>query len=170
MKIFKYTNCLIALTVVLFTGLVIGFPSSAAAVDLEVGQEAPEFSLTDVEGNEYTLSDYRGESVVLVDFWASWCPSCIREIRVVNRLMRDYCRKGLVVLGVNIKDSESKVKDIIKKHKPEYTMLLDRDGSVSKAYGVKGLPYLILIDREGKIRWLGHWLDKEAQAMIEEIL
>jgi peroxiredoxin len=115
-----------------------------------IGQPAPDFTLGTPDGQSVSLSDYKGQ-VVLVNFWASWCPSCLAEMpdyeQVYQELSPDF-----VVLGVNFKESGEHVRQYGTGLGLSFPMLLDSDGSVtSRHYRVAGMPGSFIIDRQGTI-------------------
>ena len=119
----------------------------AAAKELKT---APDFNLKDLEGGEVKLSDYRGK-VVILDFWATWCPPCIKGIPDFVELQKEYGDKGLAILGISLDQNPKQVlPKFIKKYKVNYPILLT-DGKVDKAYGgVTGIPTTFVIDRKGE--------------------
>jgi len=139
------------------------------SAQIKKGEKAPVFSLYDTDGNKVTLSDFKGDRVVLIDFFASRCPHCIKGITVMNQLNKEYKNKAFKVIGIDIKESQKKVSSLIKKYNISYTMVLDKDGRVANAYNVRGIPFLVLIDKEGTIRWFGYWISKDAGLLIEKL-
>jgi len=138
--------------------LVIGYqtvrkqqPASITAA-LARGQRpaAPAFSLPRFDGGTLALSSLRGQ-YVLVNFWASWCIPCRDEAPLLERASREYARRGLVVVGVNIQDLEPEARKFIAQFKISYPNVRDRDGRVSRAYGTTGVPESFFIDREGRV-------------------
>ncbi len=112
-------------------------------------QMAPDFSLKALDGKEYTLSALKGK-VVLLDFWATWCPPCREEIPIIEKLHREFKDKGLVVLGINDEDRAT-VEEFVKEKKITFPILMDREGKVAQSYKVEAIPRVILINKEGKI-------------------
>jgi peroxiredoxin len=111
---------------------------------------APKISLQDASGKTIDLNQYRG-TVVLLDFWATWCHGCGEEIPWFSELHRKYGAKGLTVVGVSMDaDGWKVVKPFIKSTHIPYTILLGNDGT-GKLYGIEGLTDTFLIDREGRI-------------------
>ena len=129
---------------------------SCASVGVKAGQTAPDFSLKDTEGNTVHLKDFRGEKIVVLDFWASWCGPCIRAIPELNRVQKDYAERGVQVFGINIREKPSAAVSFKKKYMMRYPVLLDLKGTVATNYRVRGIPNLIVIDKGGVVRYNGH--------------
>lgn len=115
---------------------------------LRVGDEAPEFLLTDLEGNEHRLSEYRGEGLFL-NFWGTWCKPCAREMPAINSQYEVYKDQGVHVLAVNIDQSEFEVQSYAERYGMTFPVAIDRGKSVMEAYSVVPLPTTVLINSEG---------------------
>ncbi|HYC00645.1 MAG TPA: TlpA disulfide reductase family protein [Candidatus Limnocylindrales bacterium] len=115
------------------------------------GDLAPDFILQSLDGKVRKLSAYRGQ-VVLVNLWATWCPPCIEEMPLLNRIADLYRDKGLVVLGVAGDDDVSRVHDFVERTPLKFEILLDPDGAIGTQYGITGYPETFFVDREGRIR------------------
>jgi thiol-disulfide isomerase/thioredoxin len=128
-----------------------------AATGVNVGQEAPDFTLKNLAGKSVSLKDFRGEKVVVLDFWASWCAPCLRAIPELNRIQKDYDGKNVQVLGINVGQRPTAVLSVKKKYMVKYPILLDLNGNVAKEeYRVRGIPNLILVDKDGVVQYNGH--------------
>ena len=114
---------------------------------------APDFSLHAMTGPSMRLKDQRGR-VVMVNFWATWCAPCQQEMPHLNRLYQKYRSSGFVLLGVNVDDDSSKAADVAAKLGITFPVLLDADKSVSKLYDLSTMPSTVLIDRDGKVRYV----------------
>ena len=90
--------------------------------------------------------------VVMLRFWADWCPSCAMEFPIIEKAYQEMRGKGLDVVAVNVRQPEARVKDYIGKFELSHTIALDRDGRISEQYNVKGLPMNFIIDRKGSSR------------------
>lgn len=117
-----------------------------------VGSRAYDFTLESLNGDAISLSDFEG-SVVLVNFWATWCPPCQAEIPDFEEAYREREADGFVILGVNVEEPASEVLPFVTDMGITYPVLLDRDGTVRRAYRALGLPTSLLVDREGVIRF-----------------
>jgi thiol-disulfide isomerase/thioredoxin len=119
---------------------------------LEKPMEAPGFTLTDMDGDSHSLADYRGK-VVLINFWASWCPPCVREMPSLERLYQALEDEPFIVLAVNQWENADHVFAFMGRIDvfPTFPILFDPDSAVSEAYGVKGLPTSFIVDKRGRV-------------------
>ncbi len=116
----------------------------------QVKPQAIDFTLKDINGKSHTLSQYKGK-IVLLNFWASWCPPCREEMPSMQKLFTSWDKNKYVMLAVNLKEDESAVKAFARQNNYTFPILLDRDGKVGHAYMVRGIPTTYLIDKDGKI-------------------
>jgi thiol-disulfide isomerase/thioredoxin len=114
------------------------------------GQAAADFKLNSVTGKEFSLQDLKGK-FVLLDFWATWCAPCRRDLPAVEKLHQEFHKKGLVVLGVNGGEDSETVNEFLLSSKLSYPILLTPDGGVMQSYRVSAFPTVVLIDADGKI-------------------
>lgn len=136
----------------------LGVPNSATA-RLQVGQPAPEFALTTLDGPRVALSELRAKGHVLLVFWTVDCVYCLAEVSKLNRLHEHYLDKGLSVAAINIAaETEIEIKDYVHDNGVEYLTFLDRGNNldVVDSYGVFGTPTLVLIAPSGTIEYYGH--------------
>jgi len=112
---------------------------------------APDFTLKDLDGNTVRLSDFRGK-VVFLNFWATWCGPCRMEMADIEEVHQEYRNRGVVVLGVDLRESAGMVRSFVQQGGYTWTFLLDTSGQVGTAYRVRGIPSSFFIDREGVIR------------------
>lgn len=115
---------------------------------------APGFTLEDIDGKKFTLEDYRGK-VILLNFWATWCPPCRREMPSLERLNQKLKDKNFVVFAVNQMEDSNQVFVYTGELEvtPTFTILFDKTSNVARAYSVQGLPTTYLIDKKGNIRF-----------------
>ncbi|WP_053363994.1 thiol-disulfide oxidoreductase ResA [Bacillus sp. FJAT-27251] len=116
---------------------------------VEVGKTAPDFVLVDMEGEKHRLSDYRGEGVFL-NFWATWCKPCEREMPYIDNQYQHFKDKGVKVLTIDVGESELVVNNFIERHNLSFPVMIDK-GEVQTAYGINPLPITFLIDKDGKV-------------------
>ena len=119
---------------------------------VEPAVSAPEFTLTDMDGETHSLSDYRGK-VVMLNFWATWCPPCRREMPSMEAVHQRLQDENFTVIAVNEWEDPDHVFAYMGQLTvfPTFPILFDQAGEVSKAYKVKGLPTTLVIDREGRV-------------------
>jgi len=122
--------------------------------NLEDGQPAPDFILSDLSTNSVTLSAYRGKKVVLMDFWATWCGPCRLEMVGLQDLADKYATNGLEILSMNQREPADQVRHFIESRKYSFHVVLDQDALVGDHYGVQAIPTLVLVDKKGVVRWL----------------
>jgi thiol-disulfide isomerase/thioredoxin len=138
-----------------------------------IGKQAPEFSLKTLEGDTLvSLRKYRG-SVVVIDFWATWCAPCKRSLPALEYLESLYPNK-IKILAINIDDSKRNALDFLEKYKLNLTTLYDAKKEVVTKYDVPGMPSAVIIDKNGIIQFLhlGYTEDqlKELRKNIEKLL
>ena len=151
-------------------------PQFAAAMsklaDDDRSREHADFTLNDLEGKTWSLQALHGE-VVLVNFWATWCPPCRKEMPDLDRLYQEFKDQGLLILAISDEDI-SKVQPFIAEHHYSYPILLDPGSKVHKLFVVEGIPKSFVYDRNGKLaaeaidmRTRGQFLALLAQAGIK---
>jgi len=122
----------------------------AALQSAKERKPAPGFALTDSTGRTAKLEDYRGK-VVLLDFWATWCHGCVKEIPWFEGFEKTYGAKGLAVVGVSMDDGGwNVVKPFLAENHVPYRMVLKDDATV-KGYGIENMPDTFLIDQKGRL-------------------
>ena len=126
-------------------------PPREATVGVNVGESAPSFTLVDLDGNQVSLSNFRGKAV-FVNFWATWCPPCRAEMPEMEAVYQEYKNKDVVVIGVNVLESEDDVRQFVEQGGYSWTFLLDVSGEVAANYEVVSIPASFFIDREGIIQ------------------
>ncbi|MHB8139568.1 MAG: TlpA family protein disulfide reductase [Smithellaceae bacterium] len=123
------------------------FSSSNAQTDVAY---ASDFVLKDLNSKDIKLSDYKGK-VILLNFMTTWCPNCLASIPKLKAMHARYFEKGLIIININIQETPRLMVAYSKKHNLPYSTLLDPEGTISKSYGVLGVPVMVLIDRDGRI-------------------
>jgi peroxiredoxin len=113
------------------------------------GRQHADFTLTDLEGKSWTLSELRGK-VVVVNFWATWCPPCRKEMPDLEALYNRFKSEGLVVLAISDEDA-AKVRPFSAEHQVTYPVLLDPGRKVNDLFQVEGIPKTFVYDRGGKL-------------------
>jgi peroxiredoxin len=146
-----------------------------SSTDTEPSEEeeivfAPDFQLKDLSGETVTLAHYGGKNIIL-NFWATWCPHCVDEMPDLQRLYETYQDDGLVVLAINIQESQSTVERFLSDHQLDLPVLLDEKATAAGAYGAYAIPLTIAINQEGVLVG-GHrgTLSYEQMEMLYDIL
>ncbi|HJV61079.1 MAG TPA: TlpA disulfide reductase family protein [Albitalea sp.] len=114
---------------------------------------APDFTLRSMDGPNLRLQEQRGR-VVLVNFWATWCGPCRQEMPHMNRLYEKYRASGFVLLGINVDEDPRNAAGVAAKLGLKFPVLLDTDKKVSKLYQLATMPSTVLIDRDGRVRYV----------------
>ncbi|HVN21314.1 MAG TPA: TlpA disulfide reductase family protein [Dongiaceae bacterium] len=129
-------------------------------------REKADFTLSNLQGKQWHLADLRGK-VVLVNFWATWCPPCRKEMPDLQALYDKYKDKGLVVLAISDEDS-AKVSPFIAERKISYPVLLDPGRKVAEAFVVEGIPKSFVYNRDGKL--VAQSIDMRTRSQFQEML
>jgi peroxiredoxin len=140
------------------------FPASPS-----VGHPAPNFQLKRIDGGRVSLADLRGKPAVIV-FWSAWCSSCKEEAPRINALADEYERKGVRVLGIDIKDSAARTESGVREFGIRYSVARDPDASVAHAYQVRGTPTIVFLDREGIVRYFANELPADYAQRLDGLL
>lgn len=134
---------------------------------------APEFELRDLDKQPHRLSSYRGK-IVLVNFWASWCVPCVKEMPGMQRLADKLKDQPFEILAINVSDTENRIREFLKRMDLRLTILMDLDGETFKTWQGKVLPASFLLDRSGRVHYqvIGplEWDSDEIRKIIEELL
>jgi peroxiredoxin len=129
------------------------FCLAAANAAIAPNAPAPDFTLKTLQGPNIRLAEQRGR-VVLVNFWATWCGPCKQEMPHLNRLYDKYRSSGFVLMGVNVDEDPKVAAGTAGRFGLRFPVLFDADKAVSKLYDLQSMPATVLIDRDGKVRFL----------------
>ncbi|HEY3298374.1 MAG TPA: TlpA disulfide reductase family protein [Armatimonadota bacterium] len=146
------------------------------------GRKAPGFKLQSLSGKYVTLDDLLKGSpkarnkVVVMDFWATWCPPCREETAVLQKLHEEYASKGVAVVGISVdRGGWNDIRPFVKEHKLTYTVLADPDNKVAgPLYAVRGIPDTYILDNNGVVRF--HYsgsfpgMDKQLEKDLQSLL
>lgn len=163
-KVQQSNRLLVAALVLILGGLsVIIWMSMQTAVPTETtntygapalaqqGGTVTDFTIGSLDNGQISLADYEGE-VIIMNFWATWCPPCRAEMPGLNRFYETYKDEGLVVLAVNEEESAEQVRPFIEANAFTFPVLLDTEGGVAQQYSTRSFPTTFIIDREGVIQ------------------
>ncbi|MCS7100232.1 MAG: TlpA family protein disulfide reductase [Burkholderiaceae bacterium] len=145
----------------------------AAAANLTPSAPAPDFALKSLAGPNVRLREQRGQ-VVMINFWATWCGPCRVEMPHLNRLYEKYRPAGFQLLGVNIDEDPAQAQQLASKLNLRFPVLLDSGKQVSRLYDLTTMPSTVLIDRDGRVRYVHrgyrNGLEETYERQIRELL
>ncbi len=150
-------------------------PASAGGAglsELPDRPSAPEFTLTDVDGVVHRLSGYRGK-VVIVNFWATWCPPCREEMPSMQRAWEQVRDEGILMVAVDVGENGQQVSAFREQTPVDFPLLLDEDSSVTTAWPVRGLPTTYVVDTRGRLAYQAvggrEWDDPDLLATVRAL-
>ena len=132
--------------------LLLSTTSSYAASETLSGK-APNFTLKSRSGKNIKLSELRGQ-VVMINFWASWCGPCRKEMPLLEQIYKKYKKLGFTLLGVNVEQDTKAAKRYLKDVKVSFPILFDTTNKTSKLYNISAMPTTVMVDRHGNMRYL----------------
>lgn len=137
---------------------------------LGIGDQAPDFTLVDMEGKEHQLSDYKGQGVFL-NFWGTWCKPCVKEMPAMDRQYEEYQHQGVQILAVNIAQSNLEVQNFADQYNLNFPIVIDKTKSVMHAYNIGPLPTTLLINPDGEIERIitGEMTEQDIASFMEQI-
>ncbi len=138
------------------------------------GEKAPDFTLTDVSGKQANLKDYRCK-LVMINFWATWCPPCRDEMPSMERLYKAYRDKGFVLVAVSAdRGGKMPVQNFVDEYNLTFPVLLDPSLDAARKYGVRGIPMSYIVNGNGVIREIvpgaKDWDSAGSRRIIEDLL
>ena len=133
-------------------------------------QAAEDFALGTPRGGTFTLSEHRGK-VVMVNFWATWCPPCLEEMPAMDRLYRQHKDAGFTLVAVSVDTDPAKVTPFLSSHKLTFPVGLDPRMDLANSYAVRALPSSFIVDRAGNLAALAigprHWDNDAGHSLVE---
>jgi len=130
-------------------------------------EEAPNFTLEDLSGETVSLSDLQGKSVILF-FWTTWCPHCRRAIQIFNTEYKGILESDIELLAIDIGEPKEVVGSYISRYSIDFPILLDFDSNIASAYGIIGVPTIVLISKEGEIVSVSNSLPRDYKELLSE--
>jgi peroxiredoxin len=134
------------------SSIILFFTYSFAANALEIGQQAPDFTLKSIQGKNLNLTEQRGQIIVL-NFWASWCGPCRQEMPELNALHQKFNPLGVSVWGVNVEQENQAGRDFLAGLSLTFPIFFDESNQISAQYQVEAMPTTVIIGRNGKVRY-----------------
>jgi cytochrome c biogenesis protein CcmG/thiol:disulfide interchange protein DsbE len=155
-------RCAIALVILAFV--------SSARAEVKAGQPAADFDAATLAGSSLKLSSLRGK-VVLVDFWASWCEPCKKELPILGKLAPRLKAKGIEIVTINIDDNKSNAQEFLRAHGlNQLTVVPDSDKSIVGKYEPPKMPSSFVVDKSGVVRVVNAGFDAGDESKIEQQL
>jgi len=140
------------------------FPSNTSQVEIQ---------LQDLYGTDVNISDFRGK-IVFLNFWATWCPTCVVEMPSMEKLHRKLKDKDFALVSISLQDPAAEVKRFFKQNELTFTALLDSTGKTVPGFGIRAIPTTLILDKIGRIigRVMGarEWNSRESMAMFEQLI
>jgi peroxiredoxin len=140
---------------------------------IEVGDRAPDFSITTDSGNTVTMSSFNGKLLVL-NFWATWCATCLEELPSLDQFQRQFANSGVVVLGVSVDKDEKVYKRFLSRVNVAFLTARDPDNKINSEYGTFKFPETYIINREGKVLSkiisATNWTDERMTNYVKSLL
>jgi peroxiredoxin len=169
----KADRVLLGALAALFVGFVFLIGDLFEQRIIGVGDKAPDFAVTTNTGKRITPSDFGGKLLVL-NFWATWCPPCIEEMPSLNEFAQELAPQGVVVLGVSVDKNESAYQRFLQQARPAFQMARDANADIPSEYGSFKWPETYIIGTDGKVRqkhigpknWMSPQIVNEVKALL----
>lgn len=162
---------LLAVLVALFIGVVAKAVYDPPVHVVAAGETAPGFNIATDTGRTVSVPNFGGKLLVL-NFWATWCPPCVQETPSLSRLAQDYAARGVVVLGISVDANPAAYQAFLQKYKPAF--LTARDAQIHREYGTFMYPETYIIDSKGKVIQKiaegADWSRPEIRTLIDSLL
>ncbi len=140
-----------------------------STVKASVGAPAPGWALQDTDGKPARLEDYRGKKGVVMVFFSTWCAACMEEVPELIAFQQKYGTGGVDVVGVGIDQPLHTLKRFVEDARVNYRVVVDADSKVADLYGVTGVPLVVAVDSAGTVRFIGHALPKDKEALVRNL-
>jgi len=138
------------------------------------GKPAPVFRAELLGGGTLDLASLKGKNVVILDFWATWCPPCRMSMPIVDRVAKRYADKGVLAYAVNLREDQQMIEQFLKSNPLEVKVAMDKDGKVAGQYGIEAIPFIVVIDKGGVVRAVypgfGPSLEKDLAKDLDKVV
>jgi thiol-disulfide isomerase/thioredoxin len=146
-------------------------PARAQDVGLEIGTKAPSAKVHTLDGKEIDLTSFVGKSIVIMEFWATWCPNCQELEPTLLNVLKKYDKQVTFVgVAVSVNQSPARVKAYVEKHKLPGEQVFDTKGNATGAYDAPATSYVLVIDKTGKVVYTGLGGKQNLEAAIKKAL
>jgi len=139
-----------------------------------LGKKAPNFTLADMKGNSFALADQIGKAIIVVDFWATWCPPCRASLPILTKVMAEYANKNpnlpVIFKAINSGQSKESVDLFLQHSRLKMDVLLDMDGTVNELYGVTNIPQSVIIGKDGMIEAVNVGFSEDYELLLRKEL
>ncbi|WP_306010083.1 thiol-disulfide oxidoreductase ResA [Bacillus sp. MMSF_3328] len=146
----KRTRSIVRISLLLLMALAVAYTLYQNFFTERIRDQAPDFVLEDMNGNNVQLSDLKGKGVFL-NFWGTWCKPCEKEMPYMERQYNHFKNLGVEILAVNIAESDIAIESFVNRHGLTFPILKDKDRAVTEAYDITPIPTTFLIDKKGKV-------------------
>ncbi len=155
----------------IFFSLIILLISFSLFAELKT-QKMMNFKLPDLNGKTYELQKMLGKGPIIIDFWATWCEPCLKELPDLSKLQEKYKKQEVTVIAISVDKARmiNKVKRTVKSHKFKFITLLDKSGNYQRKLNIQNIPRTYLIDKKGNIVYEHEGFNKEATSLLENAL
>jgi len=152
-KFYGLRSCNVAMRLFIKSSLIAAtLLVTTAASALELGKPAPDFTLKSMAGNNLNLAEQRGK-IIVINFWASWCGPCRKEMPVLQKFYDKYQDLGVSVWGVNVEQENQAGRDFLADLHLSFPIFFDESNTLSANYQVEAMPTTVIIDRDGLVRY-----------------
>ncbi len=135
-----------------------------------MGKTAPNFKVDLLEGGNFDLAEHRDKHIILLDFWATWCGPCRMAMPALVDVAKEYKNQNVLYFAVNLREEPDAIRQFLKKEKLDIHVPLDKTGDVASQYGVKGIPTMVIIDKQGLIQKVHVGYSPELKAELKKSL
>ncbi len=138
--------------ILIFSSFCVAQQAGKGLTPLPAKPQASDFVLNDLDDNPHSLSDYHGQ-VVIINFWATWCPPCREEMPSMQSAWEQLEKEGILMFGIDVGEDEDTIFQFMANYPVEFPILLDQDSKVINRWPVLGLPTTFVVDPDGKIAY-----------------